>query len=212
LRPPEKRQLSFQNELAANLLFSEQVSRPAIRFAKRYFLAIGGFPSMLYLCGANVRWLLSPSDSRVSALDNTAFALKTRVLTVRQPVAARNANLRTGRFRSAGRTDADLAESNYGQYEGLRLDEILAFSPDWQLFRDGCRGSESPARVAERADSVVRRRPRSRRSVLSSPADTSSGFWRTAGLALGPVCVGKCWLRSTASLSASVMRTSFPSL
>src|SRR5579863_8985089 len=53
--------------------------------------------------------------------------------------------------------DPDLVEWNYGDYEGLRSDEILAKRPDWELFRDGCPDGESPAQVGERADRVVRR-------------------------------------------------------
>src|SRR5438477_1161953 len=53
--------------------------------------------------------------------------------------------------------DSDLVEWNYGEYEGRRSDEIRAERPDWQLFRDGCPGGESPAQVAERADRVISR-------------------------------------------------------
>ena len=53
--------------------------------------------------------------------------------------------------------DPDLVEWNYGEYEALRSSEILAKNPDWQLFRDGCPGGESPTQIVERADRVVRR-------------------------------------------------------
>jgi broad specificity phosphatase PhoE len=48
-----------------------------------------------------------------------------------------------------------LVEWDYGDYEGRRSVEIHAERPDWQLFRDGCPGGESPQQVAARADSVV---------------------------------------------------------
>jgi probable phosphoglycerate mutase len=48
-------------------------------------------------------------------------------------------------------------EWDYGEYEGRRTAEIRAQRPDWQLFRDGCPGAESPAQVAARADSAVSR-------------------------------------------------------
>lgn len=51
--------------------------------------------------------------------------------------------------------DARLVEWHYGDYEGLTSAQILAQQPDWQLFRDGCPGGESPAQVAARADSLV---------------------------------------------------------
>jgi broad specificity phosphatase PhoE len=49
----------------------------------------------------------------------------------------------------------DLAEWNYGQYEGLTTDEIHAKNPTWNLWRDGCPGGESPSDVAARADRVI---------------------------------------------------------
>jgi broad specificity phosphatase PhoE len=60
-------------------------------------------------------------------------------------------------FGAVAREDRDLVEWNYGNYEGLRSDEIHAQQPDWQLFRDGCPGGESPAQVAARADAVIKR-------------------------------------------------------
>jgi len=58
-------------------------------------------------------------------------------------------------FGTIAEIDRDLVEWNYGDYEGRRTNEILAERPDWQLFRDGCPGGESPAQVAARADRVV---------------------------------------------------------
>ena len=49
----------------------------------------------------------------------------------------------------------DLVEWDYGEYEGRRTDEIHKERPDWDLFRDGCPGGESPQQVAGRADRVV---------------------------------------------------------
>ncbi|MBB2670820.1 UNVERIFIED_ORG: putative phosphoglycerate mutase [Rhizobium esperanzae] len=49
----------------------------------------------------------------------------------------------------------DLAEWDYGAYEGITTKEILAGRPGWQLFRDGCPNGETPADVGARADAVV---------------------------------------------------------
>ena len=60
-------------------------------------------------------------------------------------------------FCGIAEADRDLVEWNYGQYEGLRTSEIHAKRPDWQLFRDGCPGGESPSQVGTRADRVLSR-------------------------------------------------------
>lgn len=53
--------------------------------------------------------------------------------------------------------DTELLEWNYGQYEGLKTAEIRRDRPDWELFRDGCPGGESPAEVAARVDRLIGR-------------------------------------------------------
>jgi probable phosphoglycerate mutase len=49
----------------------------------------------------------------------------------------------------------ELAEWNYGEYEGLTSEEILARNPTWDLWREGCPGGESPTDVAARADLLL---------------------------------------------------------
>jgi len=51
----------------------------------------------------------------------------------------------------------DLREFEYGDYEGRLKSEILAKAPNWNIFRDGCPGGETPAQVAARAQNVVDR-------------------------------------------------------
>ena len=53
--------------------------------------------------------------------------------------------------------DPDLAEWNYGSYEGLTPSVIRGQNPSWLVFRDGCPDGESPAEVGERVDRVIRR-------------------------------------------------------
>jgi broad specificity phosphatase PhoE len=60
-------------------------------------------------------------------------------------------------FIATAELDPDLMEWDYGRYEGRRTAEILEERPDWQLFRDGCPGGESPAEIGTRADRVVSR-------------------------------------------------------
>src|SRR6058998_3461790 len=60
-------------------------------------------------------------------------------------------------FGAVAEVDRNLLEWNYGEYEGRLTTDIHRERPDWQLFRDGCPGGESPQQVAARADRVVSR-------------------------------------------------------
>jgi probable phosphoglycerate mutase len=51
----------------------------------------------------------------------------------------------------------DLAEWDYGDYEGITTPDIRATRPDWDLWRDGCPGGESPAQVGARLNRVLAR-------------------------------------------------------
>ncbi len=56
---------------------------------------------------------------------------------------------------AAAAIDADLAEWDYGDYEGERSVDIRKQRADWNIFRDGCPHGESPAQVSERADRLI---------------------------------------------------------
>jgi len=60
-------------------------------------------------------------------------------------------------FAAEAMIDSDLVEWNYGQYEGLTSKQIHAERPDWNLFRDGCPGGETPDAISARADKTVAR-------------------------------------------------------
>jgi len=51
--------------------------------------------------------------------------------------------------------EPDLAEWNYGDYEGGRTVDIRKDCPDWNIFRDGCPGGEMPGEVSDRADRLI---------------------------------------------------------
>jgi broad specificity phosphatase PhoE len=104
-------------------------------------------------------------------------------------------------FGDTAEVDRNLVEWNYGDYEGRRTAEIRTERPDWQLFRDGCPGGESPDQVGARADRVVSRV----RAVSGDVLLFSSGhFLRVLAarwLGLEPAA-GRYFLLGTASLSA----------
>jgi broad specificity phosphatase PhoE len=104
-------------------------------------------------------------------------------------------------FQSVAETDRDLVEWDYGEYEGLLTVDILRQRPNWQLFRDGCPGGESPEQVAARADRVVNRV----KAVAGNVLLFSSGHFlralATRWIEIEPVN-GQCLMLGTASLSA----------
>src|SRR5262249_236451 len=51
----------------------------------------------------------------------------------------------------------DLAEWNYGAYEGRTTEDIRAEVSGWTIFRDGAVGGETAREVAARADRVLAR-------------------------------------------------------
>jgi broad specificity phosphatase PhoE len=54
-------------------------------------------------------------------------------------------------------TTEDLAEWNYGDYEGRTSAQIREDVPDWTIWRDGVRGGETLEQVGRRADRVLAR-------------------------------------------------------
>ena len=51
----------------------------------------------------------------------------------------------------------DLAEWNYGEYEGITTATIRESDPSWSLWTDGAPGGESPEQVGARIDRVLAR-------------------------------------------------------
>jgi probable phosphoglycerate mutase len=104
-------------------------------------------------------------------------------------------------FGAKAELDRDLLEWNYGEYEGRRTAEIHAERPDWQLFRDGCPGGESPQQVGTRADRVVKRAREIQGNVLIFSSGHLLRVLTARWLGLEPAG-DKYFLLSTASLSA----------
>lgn len=105
-------------------------------------------------------------------------------------------------FGSVAEVESGLVEWDYGEYEGLRSDEIHVKRPDWQLFRDGAPGGESPCQVMARADNVWGRVRAVKGNVLLF---TSGHFIRVLAarwIGLEPSVHSASFLLSTASLSA----------
>jgi probable phosphoglycerate mutase len=54
-------------------------------------------------------------------------------------------------------TEPDLAEWNYGDFEGRRTLDIHRERPRWNIWRDGCPHGETPADISARADRLLER-------------------------------------------------------
>ncbi|WP_225770992.1 histidine phosphatase family protein [Inquilinus sp. Marseille-Q2685] len=94
----------------------------------------------------------------------------------------------------------ELAEWDYGAYEGITTRQILAERPGWQLFRDGCPQGEDAAQVGARADAVIGQFKQAAGTVL---VFSSSHFLRVlAARWIGlPPQDGSRFVLDTASLS-----------
>jgi len=103
-------------------------------------------------------------------------------------------------FGAVAETDRDLVEWNYGQYEGRRTVDILRERPDWELFRDGCPGGESPLEIAARADRVVKRVRAVAANVLLFSSAHFLRVLATRWIGIEPIN-GRFLVLSTASLS-----------
>jgi probable phosphoglycerate mutase len=51
--------------------------------------------------------------------------------------------------------DPELAEWNYGDYEGRRSVDIREGRPGWNIYRDGCPNGESADEIGQRVDRVI---------------------------------------------------------
>ena len=122
----------------------------------------------------------------------------TRVFTSPRQRARRTCEL--AGFAPVAETDPDLAEWNYGDYEGKRTVDIKKERSDWNLFLDGCPCGESPVQVSDRADRFIARL----RALEGNVALFSHGHFGRALAARwigSPVSQAQHLLLSTASIS-----------
>jgi probable phosphoglycerate mutase len=57
----------------------------------------------------------------------------------------------------AAELEPDLAEWDYGDYEGLTTADIQRHVSGWSVFQDGCPGGEAPGQIGARADRLIGR-------------------------------------------------------
>ncbi|HEY1465825.1 MAG TPA: histidine phosphatase family protein [Acidimicrobiales bacterium] len=118
------------------------------------------------------------AESLRAALGRHAFRLVLHSPLTRAAETSRLAGLEAG-----AKIEPDLAEWDYGMYEGLTTAEILEKNPGWDLWRDGCPGGESPSQVGARVDRVIA-------TVRSAPGDVACVAHSHVLRALGARWVG----------------------
>lgn len=95
--------------------------------------------------------------------------------------------------------DSDLYEWDYGQYEGKLTADIRRDRPDWDLFRDGGPGGESPDDVAARADCFIARVRQLEGNVIAFSSGHILRVLAARWLGL-PASAGRYLLSSTAAV------------
>ncbi|MEO9191580.1 MAG: histidine phosphatase family protein [Acetobacteraceae bacterium] len=107
--------------------------------------------------------------------------------------------------------EPDLAEWDYGEYEGRTSRDIRQERPGWNVFRDGCPGGESVGAVSQRADRLITRGA----ALSGNVALFSSGQFgcslaaRWIGL---PVIQAQHLMLGTASISVLAHNPAHPAL
>jgi broad specificity phosphatase PhoE len=96
--------------------------------------------------------------------------------------------------------EPDLAEWDYGDYEGLVSEDIRKSRPNWNAWQDGCPGGEMPAEVSVRVDRLIERLNTMHGNIalFSHGQLCASLAARWIGL---PVADGEHFILQTASLS-----------
>ena len=107
--------------------------------------------------------------------------------------------------------EPDLAEWDYGEYEGRTSRDIRRDRPGWSVFRDGCPGGESVEAVTLRADRLI-----TRVAALSGNVALFSSGQFGCGLAarwIGlPVLQAQHLILGTASISVLACNPAHPDL
>ena len=122
-----------------------------------------------------------------------------RVLT--SPLRRSMATCEIAGFEENALVEPDLVEWDYGKYEGFTRDQIIRNRPEWELFRDGCPGGESPEQVALRVDRVIRDIRRVQGDVLVFSSGHVLRMFCARWLGLVPEA-GRCFAMGSASLSS----------
>jgi probable phosphoglycerate mutase len=107
--------------------------------------------------------------------------------------------------------EPDLAEWDYGEYEGKLSRDIRIKHPGWSAFLDGCPGGEMPGAISDRADRLILRLRRLTGNVALFSHGEFAGVLATRWIGL-PVSQGAHFSLNTASLSILGENLSHPEI
>jgi probable phosphoglycerate mutase len=97
----------------------------------------------------------------------------------------------------AGFADPEIApllkEVDYGRYEGLTSKEIHESDPDWEVYKDGSPGGETPAQIYSRAGDFIE-------------LATTGGAERVLAFAHGHIlrAVAVAWIKADITVAAGL--------
>jgi probable phosphoglycerate mutase len=100
---------------------------------------------------------LTENGRAVAKLLKPVFAEQTFALVLSSPLWRARETCELAGLGDRVEVQHDLAEWNYGEYEGLTPQQIHAIRPGWMIFTDGCPGGEGPDQVEARIDRVIGR-------------------------------------------------------
>lgn len=98
---------------------------------------------------------LTEHGRHVARLLRPILAKESFTLALTSPLQRARETCRLAGFEDVAHIESDLAEWNYGRYEGLTPTQIHATAPGWLLFRDGAPGGEQPGEIGARVDRVI---------------------------------------------------------
>lgn len=98
---------------------------------------------------------LDQEGERQAQLVGEALRRREFGLVLTSPLKRAAETCRLAGFGDVAEAWAELAEWDYGEYEGRTTADIRAERPSWSLWRDGVPGGEGAADVGRRADRVV---------------------------------------------------------
>ena len=130
---------------------------------------VGTLPQIYLIRHGETAWSLSGQATGRTDIELTeqgereALALEPRLKALNfaqvftSPLQRARRTAELAGFGKDAETDDDLAEWDYGAFEGRRTADIRAEQPGWRLLENGCPGGETLEQVNARAQNVIER-------------------------------------------------------